>query len=110
VKLPNGDRAIIDERKIVDYCLSPQHDEGKHKARLFRELLGLTVKDAPRLIAALQQAAAHGEAAPGAEDRYGRRFTIDLEMVGSAGMVAVRSVWIIRSGELVPRLVTCYIM
>jgi hypothetical protein len=26
---------------VVDYCLSPDHDDGKHKARLFENLLGL---------------------------------------------------------------------
>jgi hypothetical protein len=35
MKLPDGDKAIIDQRKIIDYSLSPDHDDGKHKARLF---------------------------------------------------------------------------
>ncbi len=34
MKLPNGDQAIIDERKLVDYCLNADHEEGKHKAVL----------------------------------------------------------------------------
>jgi Domain of unknown function (DUF6883) len=42
MKLPHGDKAIVDQRKVVDYCLSPYHDDGKHKARLFEDLLGLT--------------------------------------------------------------------
>jgi hypothetical protein len=41
MKLPYGDKVIIDKRKVVDYCLSPDHDDGKHKARLFEHLLGL---------------------------------------------------------------------
>ena len=32
MKLPHGDKAIIDQRKVVNYCLSPDHDDGKHKA------------------------------------------------------------------------------
>ena len=31
--LPNGDRAIIDPRKLTDYALSPDYDEGKHTDR-----------------------------------------------------------------------------
>ena len=38
MKLPHGDKVIIDQRKVVDYCLSPDHDDGKHKARLFENL------------------------------------------------------------------------
>jgi hypothetical protein len=108
--LPHGDRAIIDQRKILDYCLSLEHDEGKHKARLFRDLLGLTVENAERLVVALREAAVQGVAVPGVADRYGQRYIIDFEMLGPAGIVGVRSAWIVRTGELVPRLVTCYTM
>jgi hypothetical protein len=108
MKVPNGNQAVIDERKIYDYCLSREHDEGKHKARLFRNLLQLTATDAPRLIAALREAAARGDAVPGVADRYGQRYVIDFEMPGPAGKVVVRSARIVRTGEVVPRLVTCY--
>ena len=37
MKLPNGDRAIVDIRKISGYCLSVEHDEGKHKMAIPRE-------------------------------------------------------------------------
>ena len=110
MRLPKGDRAIIDARKILDYSLNPEHDEGKHKARLFRDLLGLALEDAPRLVAALRAAAVQGEAVPEAEDRYGQRYVIDFEMTGLRGTVVVRSAWIVRTGETIPRFVTCYIM
>jgi len=35
MKVPNADRAVVDIRKLRDYCLNLLHDEGKHKARLF---------------------------------------------------------------------------
>ena len=35
MKIPNAELAIVDIRKLRDYCLNPAHDEGKHKARLF---------------------------------------------------------------------------
>jgi hypothetical protein len=41
MKIPNADRAVVDIRKLRDYCLNPQHDEGKHKARLFAVALGM---------------------------------------------------------------------
>ena len=42
VPLPNPDRAVVDLAKLRDYCLNPQHEEGKHKARVFASALGLT--------------------------------------------------------------------
>lgn len=40
MKLPNADRAIVDVAKLRDYCLNPNHEEGKHKARVFAASLG----------------------------------------------------------------------
>jgi len=110
MKLPNGDRAIVDERKIVDYCLSEEHDDGKHKARLFRELLGVTLDNAGLLIDALRDAAATGEALPGKLDRYGQRYVIDFALQGPGETATVRSAWIVLAGERFPRLVSCYIL
>ena len=44
--LPNGDRAVVDIAKLTDYCLNPQHEDGKHKARVFASALGLGREDA----------------------------------------------------------------
>lgn len=110
MRLPRGDEAIIDRRKLVDYCLSFDHDEGKHKARLFRDVLGLTSDQAETLVDALRGAAKSGDALPGDSDRYGQRYVIDFELLGPRGRAITRSAWIIRTGETVPRLVTCYIL
>jgi hypothetical protein len=45
-RLPHGDQAILDMRKIEDYCLNPSHPRGRHKARVFREALDLQRSDA----------------------------------------------------------------
>jgi len=47
--IPNAERAAVDIRKLRDYCLNPDHDEGKHKARLFHKALGMTAQDAEKL-------------------------------------------------------------
>jgi Domain of unknown function (DUF6883) len=44
--LPNPDQAVLDIRKIEDYCLNPLHPRGRHKARVFREALDLQRDDA----------------------------------------------------------------
>ena len=109
MKLPNGGRAVIDRRKITDYCLSLDHDDGNHKARLFQALVGLNQSNSTLLLHALRSAAAVGDALPGKVDEYGRRYVIDFEFEGPRGTAVIRSVWIVRIGEEVPRLVTCYI-
>lgn len=44
MKLPNGDRADLGT-KIEDYVLNPRHWEGRHKARVFESVLGITLAD-----------------------------------------------------------------
>ncbi len=110
MRLPNGNRAVIDARKLTDYSLSFDHDDGRHKAKLFDELLGISSRNAGILVQALREAAESREAAPGRLDRYGQRYIVDSPLAGPAGHATIRSVWIVRTGESVPRLVTCYIL
>jgi hypothetical protein len=46
MKLPNAENAVVDIAELRDYTLSPNHPEGKHKARAFLEKLGLERTDA----------------------------------------------------------------
>jgi len=46
MKLPNAEHAIVDIAKLQDYCLDDEHPIGKHKARVFKHVLGLTRADA----------------------------------------------------------------
>ncbi len=110
MNLPHGANAIIDQRKVVEYCLSEEHDDGKHKARLFREILGITLDNAQTLFEALKAAAASGEAVPAKQDRYGQRYVVDFTLEGPRGSATVKSVWIVLAGEQFPRLVSCYIL
>lgn len=110
MKLPNGDHVFIDPRKVTDYCLSPDHEDGQYKAHVFKSILGLTLSDADTLLAALRQAAADGDAEMGIHDKYGQRYVIDFPFTGPAGVATIRSAWIIGQNETVPRLVTCYIL
>jgi hypothetical protein len=107
--LPNGERAIVDIRKLRDYCLNPDNPRGSRKARVFRSVLGMTKVDAPALRQKLLQVAASEQAKVGEIDRYGQRYTIDFELRKGTRKVVVRSGWIILSNETMPRLTTCYV-
>ncbi len=108
--LPGGDRAVVDPRKLVLYCLNPEHPRGKHKARVFRSRLGLTPADANVLRQALLSAAQSQPAVQGEKDEHGQRYTVDFRMVTEVGQATVRSTWIVRSGEDFPRLTSCYVL
>jgi hypothetical protein len=109
MKLPNGDRAVVELAKLTDYCLNPDHPRGRHKARVFAAALGITAEDAGELREALLAAAEFAEAIEGESDQFGQRFTVDVMMEGEAGPVCVRSGWIIRLGEDFPRLTSCFV-
>ena len=109
MKLPGGERAVVDIAKLRDYCLNDQHPRGRHKARVFASALGLTVADVDVLQQALRNAALEGEARETDRDDYGQRYVIDLEMPGPQGWATVRSSWIILHGEDFPRMTSCYV-
>ncbi len=109
MKLPNADHAIVDIAKLRDYCLNPQHPNGKHKARVFAAVLGFNSKDAKKLRRMVLEAARANEATEGVKDEHGERFTLDLETQGLFGMVTIRTAWIVDTGESTPRLVSCYV-
>ena len=108
MKMPGGDAAIVDLRKLTGYCLNPEHPRGKHKARVFAPL-GFTAENADELRAALLKAAASTEAQAAASDQFGDRYVLEFEVEGSQGKGIVRSTWIVRRGERAPRLTSCFV-
>ena len=106
--IPNAERAVVDIRKLRDYCLNPLHDEGQHKARMFAAALGLTAEDAEDLRALLLQAVKTADAQLGRRDTYGQRYTIDLLLEWHDRQAMIRSGWIIEHDSDTPRLTTCY--
>jgi len=75
----------VETRKLRDYCLSPEHPRGRHKARVFASALGLTVDDYQDPL------------------RAGRSRLLDLEHLGRARPVAVMSLDCSRVFEWVNR-------
>jgi hypothetical protein len=111
VKLPNGDKAIVELAKLTEYCLDPAHPRGRHKARVFASSLGLEQQDAPVLrVALLEAAETSDDAREGPIDGFGRRYALDFAMRGPKGSAVVRSAWIFRHGEDFPRFTSCYVL
>jgi hypothetical protein len=109
MKLPKGERAIVDIRKLQDYCLNARHPRGRNKARVFASV-GIRQADAEVLRTALVMAASNAEARLSAASPYGRRYIVDFDLARQARTVRVRSAWIVRIGEDLLRLTSCYVL
>jgi hypothetical protein len=112
MKLPNAEKAVVDIAKLRDYSLNPNHPEGKHKARVFLERLGITRDDAEGLRKLILEAILTEDATEQKPTEYGRRFVVDFEIQRGQGIIlfkaAVRTAWMIRNDEDFPRLTTCF--
>ncbi len=110
MKLPHGERADLGT-KLEDYSLNPVHRDGRHKARVFASVLGITVDNHQKLRDALLHFAATSDAAEARGDNgFGNVFVLRFPLATETNTATVMSVWIIRHGEDFPRLTSCYIV
>jgi hypothetical protein len=107
--LPNGESTIVDRRKLEEYCLSLHHPRGRNKARVFASV-GIGQPESDVLREALLAAARNSAAVEGPPSFYGRRYTVDLDLVLKARTARIRSTWIVRTGEDFPRLTSCFVL
>ena len=112
MRLPNAENAVVDIEKLRDYCLNPEHPDGKHKARVFFAKLGITKDDAESLRQAILEGILLADAVEQVRTSYGRRFAVDLLISKGEGIVlaraVVRTAWMIREEEDSPHLTTCF--
>jgi len=100
MRLPNREDAQIDKRKLIDYLLNRNHPDAKGKSAFFWGRYG---NDWRALRDALLKHT-EGPVVDTRETRHGRLYVIEDDMQRTP----VRSVWMIRTGEPYPRLVTAY--
>jgi hypothetical protein len=102
----------VDRRKLTDYALNPDNPVGGHKAIIFQRQLGYDKENYEPLLEQIQRLALGYEAIATKTNDHGRRYQVDLPIVGVAGQQAiVRTGWIVEPGrEDYARLVTLYVM
>ena len=106
MRLPEAHVAIIDERKVCDYLLSPAHVVGHTKARFFGRL-GFTARNWRQFQTQLITLVQHADATATESNRLGQKYEVRGIIRALNGRVAgVVTVWIVRHGENRPRLVT----
>ena len=101
-------RAFIEPAKLRDYILSPAHPVGRFKAAFFAAL-GYSRDQWPKLADDLRTQHLAQEAEGVETNAFGTKYRIVALLTGPGGRAAaVVSIWIVRHGEEVPRLVTLY--
>jgi len=109
--LPNYQMMVIDERKLVAYALDIAHTIGKDLAENFKSVLGFDKSNWMELANQISENLPHYEAVLLREDMHGRRFRVDLPVLGANGNTAtVRTVWIILAETESPLLDTLRVL
>ena len=106
--ISNAKNAVVDIRKLRDYCLNLEHSDGKHKARLFSSILGMTADNAEDLRQILLEVIQTHEVQLGRQDDFGQRYTLDFPIEWQNRSATLRSSWIVERGSEIPRLTICY--
>lgn len=108
MKLPGGDKVVIERGKIADYLLNDAHPDNGGKA-LFFISLGFSQNEWEALAAAFRKMAVEFSIAKRVESAHGSKYVVDGYIETPGGQKAlVRTVWIVDRGLEIPRLVTAY--
>lgn len=108
--LPDAHRAIIDPEKLRDYVLSLDHDQGKHKARVFLSALGVDRDSWEYLREQIATRVVAAEVSEARTGRYGMRYSVSMLIEGLNGEThEVTTGWIIEQEGAPPRLTTAYV-
>jgi hypothetical protein len=110
MKLPNCEKAIVDDAKLIAYCLDPEHKVGKHKARVFQSALRINLDNFFILKEAILEAVLIKNATLTNKIAYGNLYNLDFDLTYLELTATVRTAWIIRNEEDFPRLTTCFVL
>lgn len=108
MKLPNAERAVVEQDKITEYLLNPQHRFGVSKARFFAQF-GFRAEAWMAMADALREHGGRFEVSKVKETGFGPRYEVEGELLCSDGRLPhVRTVWQMDKGQIAPRLITAY--
>jgi hypothetical protein len=106
MRLPNAELALVEQEKITEYLLNPEHPDNGGKAAYFLAL-GFGGDDWDIFADALRHLALLADVTESMETMHGKKYIVDRELQNPAAHL-VRTIWIIDTGMYFPRLVTAY--
>lgn len=108
MKLPNFNNAYIPLSKLSEYLLSETHIVGKSKAKFFLTL-GFNKNNAKLLKQELLAIAQTKNIKESISSPYGTKYIIEGFLnTPKKPSIKMRTIWIIETGENIPRFVTAY--
>ena len=94
--LPNASQAVVPKDKLVRYILNPEHEKGRHKARVFRSTLGFGPENWEDLRDQILDGVLSAEISKVATGVHGTRYTVPLLIEGTNGEThEVTTGWIV---------------
>ncbi len=107
-RIPNYEKAIIEPVKLKYYVLSDTHPIGRFKAVLFQQM-GYTRENWEQFAEDIRTQHLTLDAEIGGRTKYGQKYIITGDINGASGRVMkLKSIWIILTGEELPRFITVY--
>jgi len=105
------DEIFIDPRKLTHYALNLNSLHGKHKAIVFQKVFNYNQNNHNHLLKQLQNKALKSETFFHSKDKYGSRYTVDIDIEGvNKQKGTVRTGWIITKNSNQARLATIYVL
>ena len=108
--LPNVESAIVPLRKLTEYPLDPNHTRGSDKSRVFAAALGFNKGNVQSLADQISKAVLYHPAVEQQATAFGRKFAVNVPVTGPIGSGTVRTGWILKTGETIPRMTTVYVL
>lgn len=112
--LPRAAEAVGVREKLINYSLDVGHERGGTKARGFKRILGITIRDIDYLEEAIRRAILTAPvSAVRAQTRYGIHCEVRIEIRGlrdkRARAVTAITGWELAYADAVPRMTTAYL-
>ncbi len=108
MKVPNAEKAEVQEPKIRRYLLDPAHPAGGSKARFFTQF-GFGNVTWEKMADQLREHVRSHDVVDIRQKEHGTSYAVDGPMdAPDRSRLQIRSVWFIDHGGLIPRFVTAH--
>jgi len=106
MKIPNSDRAIIEQSKITDYLLNSDHKRGGSKAIILTQF-GYPLEKWEQLESDIRKYHLSADVDIIKESAYGIRYEVrEALLTPISRQLFVRTIWQVNTGTSYPRLIT----
>lgn len=106
MKIINAENAVVDIRKLSNYCLDADHIRGGHKARVFQAALAIDAADAEWLRHELLRLIAITDAKRVKHDVYGVHYSAKVSLTRQNRTAVINTPWLVRQDEDFPRFLS----